>query len=118
MRKLSTGLLVALLGAAFLAACGGSSKPKSSTNPAASGSGSAAARQLSPQQRVEACKRIVQAPSTLPASTKAKLLRTCERVGTSPAAAREVTHETCIALALREPAAVRLRALAICRRVP
>jgi len=126
MRKLSTGLVVAVLGAAFLAGCGSSSKPKSNTSPAATAGGSNAAAtaggsnaagKLSPQQRVEACKRIVQAPSTLTASTKAKLLKTCERVGTSTTAAHEFTHEACLALALREPAgALRQRALRICRR--
>jgi hypothetical protein len=121
MRKLSTGLVVALLGGAFLIGCGSSKSTTtstSSTNPAATG-GSRAARQLSPVQRVEVCQRIVQAPSTLSASTKAKLLKTCERVGTSTTAQREVTREACVALALREPpGAVRARALLICRRAP
>jgi hypothetical protein len=119
MRKLSTGLVVALLGGALLVGCGSSSKSKSSTNTTATGAQGSAARQLSPTQRVEACKRLVQAPSTLSASTKAKLLRTCERVGTSTTAQREVIREACVALALREPAgAVRERALGICRRAP
>ena len=122
MRKLSTGLVVALLGGAFLVGCGSSKSTTtstSSTNPAATGSTSRAARQLSPQQRVEVCQRIVQAPSNLPASTKAKLLKICERVGTSTTAQREVTREACVALALKEPAgAVRVRALLICRRAP
>ena len=112
MPKLSTGLVVVLLGGAVLVGCGSSGKSKSSTT-------TSAARQVSPQQRVEACRRIVQAPSALPASAKAKLLKTCERVGTSTAAEHEVVREACIALASREPAgAVRERALAICRRVP
>jgi hypothetical protein len=68
---------------------------------------------------VEACKRIVLAPSALPASAKAKLLKSCERVGTGTAAERQFVHEACEALASREPAgAVRERALAICRRAP
>jgi hypothetical protein len=118
MRKLSTGLVVALLGGAFLVGCGSSKSTTtstSSTNPAATGSTSRAARQLSPVQRVEACQRIVQAPSRLSASTKAKLLKTCERVGTSTTAVREVTREACTALALNEPAGpARARALFIC----
>jgi hypothetical protein len=119
MRKLSTRLVVALLGGALLVGCGSSSKSKTSTNPAATGGQGSAARQLTPPQRVEACKRIVQAPSALPASTKAKLLKTCERVGTSTTAQHEVVHEACVALASREPAgAARERALAICRRAP
>ena len=122
MRELSTGLVVALLGGAFLVGCGSSkstSTSTSSTTPAATGGTSHAARQLSPVQRVEVCQRIVQAPSNLPASTKAKLLKICERVGTSTTAQHEVTREACVALALREPAgAVRERALRICRRAP
>ena len=122
MRKLSTGLVVALLGGAFLVGCGSSKSTTtstSSTTPAATGSTSRAARQLSPVQRVEVCQRIVHAPSNLPASTKAKLLKICERVGTSTTAQHEVTRETCVALALRQPAgAVRERALHICRRAP
>ena len=121
MRKLSTGLVVALLGGASLVGCGSSGKSTTtstaSTTPAATGSTSRAARQLSPVQRVEVCQRIVQAPSKLPASTKAKLLKICERVGTSTTAQHEVTRETCVALALQQPAgAVRERALHICRR--
>jgi hypothetical protein len=120
MRKLSTGLVVALLGGAFLVGCGSSSKSTTtttaSTNPVATGGTSSTARQLSPVQRVEVCQRIVQAPSNLPASTKAKLLKICERVGTSTTAQHEVTREACVALALQQPASVRARALLICRR--
>jgi hypothetical protein len=119
MRKLSAGLVVALLGGALLGGCGSSSKSKSSTSPAATGGQGSAASQLTPHQRVEACERTVQAPSTLSASTKAKLLKICERVGTSTAAQHEIVREACVALALREPAgAVRERALGICHRVP
>jgi len=120
LRKLSTTLVVALLGGAFLAGCGGSGK---STSSQASGgttaTGASGASQLTPKQRVEACKRIIEAPSALPASAKAKLLKTCERVGTSTAAQHEIVHEACAALASRQPAgAARERALAICRRAP
>jgi hypothetical protein len=123
MRKLSTGLVVALLGGAFLVGCGSSSKSTStstsSTNAGATGAKSGAARQLSPAQRVEVCQRIVRAPSNLPASTKANLLKICERVGTSTTAQHEVAREACVALALQQPAgAVRERALHICRRAP
>ena len=123
MRKLSTGLVVALLGGASLVGCGSSGKSTTtstaSTTPAATGGTGSAARALSPVQRVENCQRIVHAPSNLPASTKAKLLKICERVGTSTTAQHEVTRETCVALALQQPAgAVRERALRICRRAP
>jgi hypothetical protein len=81
--------------------------------------GASGASQLTPKQRVEACKRIIEAPSTLSASTKAKLLKTCERVDTSTTAQHEVVREVCVALASRQPAgAARERALGICRRAP
>jgi hypothetical protein len=104
-------VVVALLGGALLAGCGGS---KSNTQ-ASSATRTGSTGRLTPQQRVEACNRIVQAPSPLPASTKARLLKTCEKVGTSAIAEHVVVHEICIALALRQPAgAARERALAIC----
>ena len=53
MQKLSTGLIVALLGGALHVGCGSSNKSKSST------AATSATGQVSPQQRVEACKRIV-----------------------------------------------------------
>lgn len=115
MAKLSTGVVLVLLGGALLAGCGGSSKSPSST----SSTGTTTAHQLTAAQRVEACKRILHAPSPLPASTKAKLAASCEKVGTSTVAARKFVHEVCEALASREPAgAVRARALATCRRAP
>ena len=115
MQKLSTGAVVALLGGALLAGCGGGKSKTQASSATTTGS----TGQLNPQQRVEACKRIVQAPSTLPASTKAKLLKTCERVGTSTLAERELVHEICIALASRQPAgAPRERALAVCQHTP
>ena len=119
MPKLSTGLVVALLSGALLVGCGSGSKSTSSTTAPATSRHGTAARQLTPPQRVEACKRIVQAPSALPANTKTKLLKTCERVGTSTTAQRELVHEACTALASRQRAgAARERALAICRRAP
>jgi hypothetical protein len=50
------------------------------------------------------------------ASTKATLLKSCEKVGTnSTTAEHEVLHEICIAIASRQPAgAARERALAVC----
>jgi hypothetical protein len=119
MPKLSTVLVVVLLGGELLAGCGSSSKSTSTTQRATTSGQSSAASELTPARRVEACKRIVHAPSALPASTKAKLLKTCEQVGTSTAAQHQVVREACLALASREPAgAIRERALAICRRAP
>jgi hypothetical protein len=118
MRKLSTCVVVALLGGALLAACGsGKQSNTQASSVETSRTGPPAAR--TPQQRVEACKRIVQAPSALPAGTKARLVKTCEKVGTSTAAERELVHELCIAVASRERAgAARNRALEVCRRAP
>jgi hypothetical protein len=117
MPKLFTGLVVVLLGGALLVGCGSSSKSTSTTQRATTSGQGSATSELAPAQRVEACKRIVQAPSALPASTKAKLLKTCEQVGTSTAAQHQVVREACVALASREPAgAGRERALAVCRR--
>jgi hypothetical protein len=107
-------VVVALLAGALLAGCGGGKSKTQASSAARTGSTG-----LTPQQRVEACTRIVQAPSALPASTKAKLLKTCAKVGTSPLAEHVLVHELCIALASRQPAgAPRERALAICQRVP
>jgi hypothetical protein len=130
MRKMSTCLVVALLGAAPLVGCGSSSS-KSSTGTNATGSqssevpggktssGTAATHPLTSKQRVEVCKRIIQAPSTLSASTKATLEKACEQTGTSTGADRVIIQEACVALASRAPAgAARERALAVCRRAP
>jgi hypothetical protein len=85
-------------------ASGAGTSPTARTGPSGS---------LTRQQRAEVCKRIVQVPSPLPASTKARLLKACERVGSSTLA--DVVHEICNALASREPAgAARERALAVC----
>jgi hypothetical protein len=129
-------LVVALLGVALLAGCGGGSSNSTSstaTTATASQSGeasggktssgastsTAATHPLTPKERVDVCKRIIQAPSTLSASTKAKLEKTCEQTGASPNAQREIVHEACIVLASREPAgAARERALAVCRHAP
>jgi hypothetical protein len=82
-------------------------------------SGAAATHPLTPKQRVETCKRILQAPSTLSASTKAKLEKDCEQTAASTSAGRLIVQEACVALASREPAgAARERALAVCRRAP
>jgi hypothetical protein len=124
-------LVVALLGGALLAGCGGGSSSTSSTGTTATSgqssvapggktsSGTAAAHPLAPKQLVEVCKRIIQAPSTLSASTKAKLEKTCEQTGVNTSVERVIIQEACVALASRAPAgAARERALAVCRRGP
>jgi hypothetical protein len=139
-------LLVALLGVAVLAGCGGGSSNSISSTATTATSGqsgeasggktssgeasggktssrpstsSAAGHPLTPRQRVDVCKRIIQAPSTLSASTKAKLEKTCEQTGASPTAQREIVRDACVVLASREPAgAARERALTVCRIAP
>jgi hypothetical protein len=131
MRKMSTCLVVALLGAVPLVGCGGSSSSKSSSGTTATGSqssevpggktssGTSATHPLTPKQRVEVCKRIIQAPSTLSASAKAKLEKSCEQAGASTSAERLIIQEACVAIASRAPAGgARERALAVCRHAP
>ena len=149
MRKPCTWLVIALLGGVPLAGCGGSGSKSSGTNAtssqngAAAGGGSSAEQgssagtsnsqkgssaattgagthPLTPTAAVEACKRAVHAPSTLSASTTAKLEKSCEKAGGGASARRQLLHEVCEALASapRVPAAKRERALAICRRAP
>jgi hypothetical protein len=130
---MSNCLVVALLGVALLAGCGGSSKSSTATIATGSQSSEAsggrtssgpststgATRPLTPKQRVEVCKRIIQAPSTLSASAKAKLEKSCEQAGASTSAERLIIQEACVAIASRAPAGgARERALAVCRHAP
>src|SRR5438128_12128751 len=132
MGKVSTCLVVALVGGALLAGCGSGSKStsnsaSSSTETVTTGSGvsgtkgSSAAgptHPLTPKQRVEICQRIVQAPSLLSAAQKANLLKNCEKAGGTTGARQEIVHELCAALASRLPAGPgRERALAGCRSI-
>jgi hypothetical protein len=126
MRKLSTCLLIALLGGSLLAGCGKSSNATSSTATITTGSQasggttaptstSAASPQVVKQQ-VAKCQQDVKAASQLSASAKAKLEASCEKAGASATAQRKVVHELCRELASRLPAGVaRERALVICR---
>jgi hypothetical protein len=121
-------LVIALLGVALLAGCGGGGSSTSSTargsqsggvSGGKASSGPAASHPLTPKERVSVCKRIIQAPSTLSAATKAKLEKTCEQAAGNTGAEREIVQQACVALASRAPAgAARERALAVCRRVP
>lgn len=143
MRRLCIWLPIALAGGALLAGCGGSSSSTSSNSKSSSGTGTtssqssnvaggttstgaaretgpAATHPLTPNQQVEACKRTVQAPSALSASTKAKLLKSCNQLGGNESARRKLVHEVCEAIANSSlPAgAARERGLALCRRAP
>ena len=143
MRKLSTCLVLALVGGALLAGCGGGSKGTSGSSASAErntsngqsggangqsggsseggkapdGSGGAS-HPLTPKQIVEDCKRIVGAPSALTAAQKEKLLKSCAKAPTGPAAQHEVIRELCLAVASRQPnGASKERLLAVCRQL-
>jgi ABC-type phosphate transport system substrate-binding protein len=130
--KLSTWLLVALTGGAFVAGCGSSSNSTTSsqTTPTATvapGSTTTSGTTtttlpLTPaqaKQAVETCKHGVQAESSIPSSAKPKLEKTCEKAATgNTAAIRQVAEEACVLLvnASHIPAgAARERALAVCK---
>jgi len=138
--KLSTLLLVALAGGAFLAGCGSSSSSTSTTNSpsgtstqatsagtgAGTGAGTSSTQATSPltpaqaKQAVSTCKHGVKADASIPAGTKPKLEKTCEKAASSGSAAalRKVAEEACIELitASHLPAGViRERALATCK---
>lgn len=131
--KLSTWLLVALAGGAFLAGCGSSSNSTSSsqsTPTAAATTGSGAAPTTAPavtpltpaqaKQAVATCKHSVQGQSAIPTSVKGTLEKTCQKAASSGSAAalRQVAEEACVALvsASHLPAGViKERALAACK---
>ena len=132
MRKLSTCLVLALVGGVLLAACGSGSKSTSNARSSSeatgsqssgvsgekgsSAAGAGATHPLTPKQRVEICQRVIRAPSALSAQQKAQLLKSCEKAGGSSAAQHEIIHEVCAALASHLTAGpARERALAICR---
>lgn len=128
--KLSTWLLVALAGGAFVAGCGSNSSSTSSsqstpTGAVTTGSGTAtpAVTALTPAQAkkaVSSCKHSVQGEKAIPTSVKGTLEKTCEKAASSGTAAalRRVAEEACAALvnASHLPAGViRERALATCK---
>ena len=133
--KLSTWLLVALAGGAFVAGCGSSSSSTSSgqstttaatTSGATTGSNAASLPAVTPltpaqaKKAVASCKHSVQGESAIPKSAKGALEKTCEKAASSGTAAalREVAEEACVDLvdASHLPAGViRERALATCK---
>ena len=115
--KLSTWLVVALAGGAIFAGCGSSSK-----STAGSQTTSTPARPVTSltAQQLAACKRTIQAESTISASAKTKLeQRICKNPppGNQAAQQKEV-EDACVELvnASHIPAgAARERALAVCK---
>ena len=122
--KLSTWLLVALAGGAFIAGCGSSSTSTSTTQSTPATTGPATGTSpLTPEQAKQAastCKSGVQKESAIPHSVKGKLEKTCEKVASSGTAnaLRQVAQEACIQLvdASHIPAgAAKERALSVCK---
>jgi hypothetical protein len=140
IRKLSTWLLVALAGGAFVAGCGSSNNSTSSsqatstpatTTPAPAGATSTPptpsgprtpageASHPTPAQAVASCKQSIQAQPTISASAKSKLAGLCAKAASGDRTAlHKVAQEVCVELvnASQIPAgASRERALAVCK---
>ena len=129
MRKLSTYLLIALIGASTLAACGGKSSSSTQTiTSSTSGQGTSsipggAATVTSTTQtpppapakvEIAACERTVLGLKTLAKSTRSTLLKHCVTAGASPKEQRKVLHELCQQLIKTLPPADRARAELVC----
>lgn len=113
MRTPLTWLAVALAGAALLAGCGGSSSTTTSTSsstpattatsstPAATGStpavtSAAGLSGANVQVAVAACKRAIQAQTTLPAGAKSKLEAACDKAAKGDTSAvKKAAQEVC-----------------------
>ena len=119
--KLSTWLVVALAGGAIFAGCGSSSKSSagSQTTSTSVATGPVALKPAQAQQAVASCKHSIQAQSTISASEKAQLERTCEKAASgSSADLQKVAQEVCVGLvnASHIPAGTaRERALTVCK---
>ncbi len=125
VRLLSTWLIAPLAAAALLAGCGsssGSSGSSSSSKSVSTGTGSTSAGGVAKlpavSSAVASCKQGVQRWSTLPAGTREKLERICERAGSNnKEEVRKATVEGCRALVEATPAPngpAKRRALAAC----
>ncbi|HTZ87346.1 MAG TPA: hypothetical protein VMB05_11825 [Solirubrobacteraceae bacterium] len=123
IRLLSTWLLVPLVAAALLAGCGSSSSSSStsgsSTATTAGSSTSTAAQAPVPGSEAGACKQRVQRLPGLPAATRERLERICDRASSSdPNAVRKAAEEGCRELINASPlpnGAAKERALAACK---
>jgi hypothetical protein len=134
-RTLTTWLTVALIGGAFIAGCGSSSKststsqtastaatstpaaaPTTSTGATATGGSGATGAAL--QAAVALCKQNVQAQPTISASTKGKLEALCNKAASgNPTTLRKIGQEVCDELvnATAAPGAAKEQALAACK---
>jgi hypothetical protein len=121
IRTPSALLLLAVVGAALLAGCGGKSSAGTTTatsNPtvAKHNTGPTSTRpRPTPKQEVVLCQRAVEIMKTLPAASKARLKSSCEKVESGEAGKQQVAREVCLELAaqLASPAG-RARAQKIC----
>ncbi len=124
----SIQLAAALAAAALLAGCGGSSKSSSSSSaaPGAAGSatststaGSTAGSTPAGAAAITACKQAIQAQTTLPASSKAKLEAVCGKAASGDqAAVRKAAKEVCEEVINKAsiPSSAKERALQTCRK--
>jgi len=100
-RRRSAWLAALVLPAALIAGCGSSSSSTSTSAPSTSSSAAGTSSAIPPAnvaQAVEACKKLIQNQSALPASAKAKLEGVCEKAAKGDGeavkkAAREVCEE-------------------------
>jgi PBP1b-binding outer membrane lipoprotein LpoB len=97
-RKLSTWLLLALIGALLLAGCGSSSSSSSSSTPATTSTAATTSSSSNPAvaAAVAGCKSVVQAASSLSAKAKSKIEGVCEKAANGDKeAARKAAQEVC-----------------------
>ena len=96
IRRLSSGLLVALVGVALLAGCGSSSSSSSSSGSTSSSTTTGAASTPAVAAAVEKCKQGVSKLPTLSQSTKSRLESICDKAASGDEnAARTAAREAC-----------------------
>jgi hypothetical protein len=122
MERLSTWLMVAVFGGAFLAGCGSSSKSPTSSSPTVSGTSSTSAYQAEIDKVIAACKTTVQAVPSLTSTQRTKAEGACDVGGGGPGnnpleAAHNVAKEVCVEVTNASPlsGAVKDHALAACK---
>jgi hypothetical protein len=116
MIRLSTLLLLAVVGVALLAGCGGKSSANTTT---VSSTPTVPTGDTGPKptakQEVASCQRTVEKIKSLPEATKARLRTSCEKIGGGEAVKKQIAREVCLELALTLPSAeARARAQRIC----
>lgn len=126
IRKLSTWLLVVLVGGVLIAGCGSSSSSSSKSTPApttssstSSSSQSGGASNPAVAEAVARCKQGVQAAPTLSSSTKGKLEGICDKAANGdPEEVRKAAQEVCTEVVNASPlpaGSAKEQALAACK---